>query len=575
MRSIERALRCGALLPAALALSGCQGKLDAPLAAAHPNDGTPRQGGTLHLASFATLGTLDPALANDMFAAGVVRMLFAGLVDFDPEGRVLPDLAERIDLEDGGRTYRFTLHSNVTFHDGTELTAADVKRSFERALDPDTPCPTSSFYEGIVGFEDFTTKRAPHLAGVAAQGRYVVAIHLREPDATFLPALALSAVRVTCPSAGDKYTPGWTPCGAGPFRLPPGGWEPGASLALVRHERYFRPGLPHLDGVTWELSSTLLGEGFKFAHGSLDAIHELSQADTIRYLADARWHPFGAYEPAHEVHGEAMNVELPPFDNVEVRRALAAAIDRDHLVLLKSTALTSADKPVLPMPGYDPPPGLGQRYDLPAALEHMKKAGYPFDPATGQGGWPTPIPYEVFKQSIFEASGQLLAQDLARIGLKIEIHVASYPTYLTLTHQRRKVPLSPQGWTQDFPDPSDFLEPLFSSRSIADESSSNAAFYSNPALDALLARARREGDGAERSRLYGEAERIVCDEAPWAFEYAIRTFHVWQPYVRSYRVHAVWPDDLTPVWLDRRSDTVARSAPLSRELLGSLQRVGP
>ena len=572
MLSTERAR--GALF-VALALTGCQGKLADPIAAAHPVDTTPRPGGTLHLASFATLATLDPALVSDMFASAVVRELFAGLVDFDPDGRVVPDLAERIDVEDGGRTYRFTLHPNVSFHDGSELTAADVKRSFERALDPDTPCPSAGFYEAVVGFDDFTNKRAPHLAGVVAEGRYVVTIHLREPDATFLPALALSAVRVTCSNAGDKYTPGWAPCGAGPFRLPPGGWEPGASLALVRHERYFRPGLPHLDGITWELSSTLLGEGFKFARGSLDAIHDLSQVDTLRYQADPRWRPFGDYEPAHEVHGEAMNVELPPFDNVEVRRAVAAAIDRDHLVLLKSTAMTPADKPVLPMPGYDPPKDIGQHYDLAAALEHMKKAGYPFDPATGQGGWPAPIPYEVFKQSIFEASGQLLAQDLARIGLKLEIHVASYPTYLALTHQRRKAPISPQGWTQDFPDPSDFLEPLFASRSIADESSSNAAFYSTPSLDALLTRARRESDAAERSRLYAQAERTICDDAPWAFEYAVRTYHVWQPYVRGYRIHAEWPDDLTPVWLDRRGDEVARTAPLSRELLGSLQRVGP
>jgi ABC-type transport system substrate-binding protein len=576
IRALERALVAASAALLSQGLGACRGALDAPLPAAHPGEQTPRRGGTLRLATFGDVGTLDPAVSSNTLTSSVIRLLYAGLVDFDAEGRVVPDLAAQISEEDLGRTYRFTLHENARFHDGTEVTAADVKRSIERALHPTTPSPGASDYDAIEGYEEYAEKGAAHLEGVVVLGRYVVAIHLREPDATFLPKLALAALRITCTSAGDRYSPSFVPCGAGPFRLPPGGWERGASLSLVRHDGYFRPELPHLDGVTWELGGSVLSEGFKFARGSLDVIRDLSQADTVRYQSDPRWQPLGSYEPARDVHGDAMNTEIPPFDNVEVRRAVAAAVDRDHLVLLRASNFSPAEKPVPPgMPGYDPPPGTGQHHDLAAALGHMKAAGYPFDPATGRGGWPSPIVYDVYKQG-GELAGQILQQDLAKIGLRIELRVSSFPTYTALTHRRGKSAMSPQGWTEDYPDPANFLEPLFASKSMSDEDTNNFAFYSNPTLDAVLARAHGEANSAVRTRLYAEAERIVCDDAPWAFEYAVRLYPVHQPYVRGYRTHALWMDDAVPVWLDRAdAEQAARSrGPFARELLGSLI-VGP
>jgi ABC-type transport system substrate-binding protein len=212
------------------------------------------------------------------------------------------------------------------------------------------------------------------------------------------------------------------------------------------------------------------------------------------------------------------------------------------------------------MPGYEPPPDIGQRHDLAAALEHMRKAGFAFDPATGRGGWPAPIPYDVYKLAGAEQTGQVLQQDLAKIGLRVELRISSFPTYTALTHRRGKSAMSTQGWTEDYPDPSDFLEPLFGSKAIGDEDTTNYSFYANPTLDALLSRAQREADPSVRAHLYAEAERIVCDDAPWVFEYAVRLYRVHQGYVRGLAPHAVWTDDVVPVWLDRARDRYARGA---------------
>jgi ABC-type transport system substrate-binding protein len=558
-----------------VALGGCRGPLEPPIPAAHPDDETPRRGGTMHLATIGDPTSLDPVTVSDSFTGSVIHLLYAGLVDFDAVGNVVPDLAAKIEVADEGRTYLFTLREGVRFHDGTEVSAAEVKRSIERALHPSTPCPYASFFEAIDGFSDFATKKATHLAGVVVLGRSLLAIHLHERDATFLELLALTSLRITCPSAGERYSPSFSPCGAGPFKLPPGGWNRGnKALTLVRNESYFRPGIPYLGAITWELGSAQINEGFKFARGDIDLTTDLTQPDTLRYQADPRWQPFGVYGPSSQiVQGEAMNTEVPPFDNVEVRRAVAAAIDRDHIVLLKPSNLAPQTKPVPELPAYNPP-GIAQTHDLAAALEHMRKAGYPFDPATGRGGWPLPIPYDTFR-SLSEVTAQSIQQDLAKIGLHLEIRLTSFPTWQAITHRRGKSAMSQQGWHADFPDPFNFLESRFATRSIGDEDGLNYAFYSNPRVDRLLDRAKREEDEGERTRLYAEVERILCDEAPWAFEYSVRFYQVRQPYVRGRATHAVWTTDVLPLWLDRAPELQARrDAPLSRRLFaGLLDRV--
>ncbi len=558
MRSIRTRIERAALSALLAAAVGCSDRLAAPIAAGGSE--TPRRGGTLRLSSFGDIRGLDPAVTADLLAASAIELIFAGLVDFDEKGNVTPDLAERFEVADEGTTYRFFLREGVHFHTGEELTADDVRRSMERALHPSTPNPLASFYETIEGFDDYTKGRTAHLSGVVVEGRYVVSVRLRERDARFLPAFALHNLRPVCPNAGERYVDTWLPCGAGPFRLAPGGWDHGRSLTLLRNEAYYVPGLPYLDSVVWTYLVNVLSERFKFEDGELDILRDLSQADSLRFQNDPRWKPFGEYEPERGTTGESMNTELPPFDNVEVRRAVAAAIDRSQYQALRPANVRPATQVLPPaMPGYDPT-FAGQAYDPAAALEHMKRAGYAFDPATGTGGYPGVVTYLAHQSGFNEASGQILQQALARIGLRMEIKLASYPTFLALSYRRKRTQISAPGWSQDYPDPADFFEPLFGSEAINDDNSTNTSFYSNPRLDELLVRGRHELDPARRFALYGEANRIVCDEAPWAFTHYVRYSLVHQPYVHDFRPHPVWSDYVARTWLDRGPAGAQRAA---------------
>jgi ABC-type transport system substrate-binding protein len=555
MRSIRgEGLRCvprGSVAALALAFtsSACGDRLPDPLPSAADDTG-PRRGGVLRVASYADVTQLDPAGNVNGLAQEAVDLLFEALVDYDEEAQLVPALAERWEVLDGGLRYRLVLREGVLFHDGTELTADDVKRSLERALHPSTPNPFASYYTNLAGFGTYVAGKAEHLEGISVDGRYGVSFRLERPDGTFLHLLALPSARPTCRSAGARYVDTWQPCGAGPFVLPPGGWQHGSSLRLVRNERYFRPGLPYLDAVEWTYNMQPLPQLLRFERGELDIVRDLLDADLARFMADPRWRPLAVVQADNQVYGEAMNTRVAPFDNVEIRRAVASAIDRDHYRMVLPVRVTPMGQ-VIPrdVPGYSPS-FEGQRYDYAAALEHMKKAGYPYDPATGQGGWPHTVEYLLYESALTPMS-QLLQQDLAKIGLRIELKMVTWTAYLALQERPDGTAMSLGSWLIDYPDPSSLFEPLFATASIAPESSYNTAFYSNPRLDELLARARRELDPGARNALYREANRIVCDDAPWAFTFGLHYTDFRQPYVRGYRAHPVRPMDLRGVWIAR------------------------
>lgn len=529
------------ILAASLFLLGCSQELAAPIPGS-TGDGTPRRGGTLTFASFGDIRGLDPANINDGIAPVLVEAMFAGLVDYDVGGKIVPDIAERWTVEDGGKTYRFFLRPGVRFHDGTEVAAADVKRSVERSLDPKTPNAYASYFA--------------MLDGVRVDGEHVVTFTLKEPDATFLPLVALLQLRPVCKSAGTHYDPDWVPCGAGPFKL--GTWQRGLAVTLVRHDGYYRAGLPYLDGIRYSFHEPQTSQSFKLARGELDVAREMSSQELLKLQADPRWRPFGEYEVDKQIIGESMNVEMPPFDNVEIRRAVAAAIDRDAMRKVRAGSLRATGQCV-PYDVFGHDPALKeQTFDLAAALEHMRRAGYPYDPATGKGGWPGVVPYVVYKAGLLEYTGQVLAQQLARIGIRIELRVVNYPTYLALRGRRGASAFGPGLWTEDFPDALSFLEPLFHSRSISDESSNNPSFYANPRFDALVDRAHHELDDEVRKRTYSEAQAILVDDAPWAFTANVHLYTQRQGYVRGQRNHPMWTHDVTGAWLDRARTELAQ-----------------
>lgn len=528
----------------------------------------PQHGGIFRGAMAADIRNLDAGVSFDGASHVFLQFIYDTLVSYDRDGNIVPDLAERYEASPDGLSYSFTLRQNVRFHDGEELTANDVKRSIERMLHHDTPCPVPSFYSHIRGYEayhdgvrgdDGKISYSDALEGVVVEGRYAIRIHLSEPDATFLPVMTLAFSAPVCKSAGSRYSREWGshPCGTGPFKLK--NWEPGREVRLEKHAGYFRPGLPYLDGMEWSLLMPPLTQRFKFEAGELDYLREMRHSDLVRYAHDPKWKPYAQWGYSKSILGIFMNTQMPPFDNVEIRRAVASAIDWNEVAALREGQLVRATQMVPPaVPSHDPS-FEGQRFSPEAALRHMANAGYPYDPETGQGGLPGVVRYIGNSEGFDTQAAQVIQQRLAKIGIRIEIKVVSWPTFLATTSRRGASQMGYAGWQLDYPDPSSFFDPTLSSEAIQEEETQNAAFFSNAELDALLKDARRELDQAARAAMYRRAEEIVRDEAPWAIGYGARNLELTQPYLHGYEVDRTHTQDVRWVWIDQEErDKVSR-----------------
>ena len=536
-----------ALLIAASGL-GCTPRLSAPIGEAR--DTPPRKGGTLNVATFVHVRSIDPAVAFDEGSEPIVRLVFGRLFHVSRNGQILGDIAESFQASDDGLRLTVRLRPQARFHDGSRVTAHDVKRSFERMLHPETPCPAPSFYDRIRGYDAYRDGKAAALAGVQAVSDDVVTFVLREPDATFLPVLTLGFAAPVCRAAGSTYDASFSlqACGAGPFRLE--AWEGQEALRLRRHDAYHAAADVHLDAIHWLFGVMSTAQRFRFERGELDLVHELTAADSVAFRTDARWNDFAAWNRPRTTRGIFMNTEMPPFDRQEVRSAIAHAIDRQAVATLRAGTLVAAHSMVPSgVVGHDPT-FQGQRYDPAKALELMQRAGFPYDPSTGTGGYPDTIDYVVPADSFDMQVAEVFQQQLARVGIRIRIKAMAWTASLVVTGRRGAARMGADGWSADFDDASDFLDPLFSTQAIQNEESQNRAFYSNLELDELLRRARRELSADERRKLYRRAEEIIRDDAPWAIVYGYRYFDVWQPYLHGYSTHPHMYLDIANAWLD-------------------------
>jgi ABC-type transport system substrate-binding protein len=196
-----------------------------------------------------------------------------------------------------------------------------------------------------------------------------------------------------------------------------------------------------------------------------------------------------------------------PFNNRRVRQAIAMAINKQRIIAVATGGLGKITGGVLPpgMPCYNP--GLrGWPYNPTRARRLLAQAGYP-------KGFSTSILASATTASQATVE-QVIQRDLARIGVKARIKLAMGSTYTTQISTPRAVDIGQTAWTLDFPDPSDFIDPILTS-TAAVRGGSNFAFYRNPRVDALAAQATATLNQAKRCALYRRIERIIVEDAPW------------------------------------------------------------
>jgi ABC-type transport system substrate-binding protein len=368
-----------------------------------------------------------------------------------------------------------------------------------------------------------------------------VVIRLATVNPAFLAILAMPFTTPQRPEhvarAGDQLRR--RPDANGPFEL--ARWDEGDTIELRRNPRYHDPARAHLDAIVMHENIPRDTQFQMFERGELDAAEKLAAPDYLFVMTEPAWRPYVHRAVGLTVFGSRMNVTRKPFDDRRVRQALNYALDKDHTArLLNGTTV--------PSHGMLPPGMLGRDPDL---------APYPHDPARARAllaaaGYPDgfDVEYVTTNDEETEKVAASLQSDLAQVGVRVHIAVMSWTAWSTAVGQPSGPAFSYTSWVADFPDPVNFFEPRFHSRSIKPIDSSNDSYYANRDLDALLDAARAGHDPGERAALYRRVERILYDDAPWIWDYHRVTTEVVQPYVRGYEPHPIWLRDFTSAWLD-------------------------
>ena len=479
--------------------------------------------------------TLDPHLTSDTTSAGVVVEIFGGLVGFDTNLQLIPDLADSWDVSTDGLTYTFKIRENAAFHDGTKVTAGDFKWSLERAVNPDTASPTAKTYLGdIVGVEDVLEGRGSEIRGVKAVDDVTLQIQIDAPKAYFLAKLTYPTAYVVDKNNVSEGGLNWTdnPNGTGPFRLTD--YKIGERIILERNDLY------HLEKAKLAKIQMNLAGGSSMAMYENDEIDitgvGLFDLERIKDPGDPLNGDLVVAEPGYSVNYIGFNVEQPPFDDPKFRRALNHAIDKELIAREVYSDLVVPAYGILP-PGF---PGFnesleGLRHDPVLAKKLLSESKYA-DPVSrprivvtipGTGGTPG-LDLEV-----------IINMWLETLGVEVEIQQVEWATYLKDLDEEKFQAFGGLGWEADYPDPQDFLDILFHS-----DSENNHGLYSNQEADVLLEDARVETDSVRRIDLYQNVEEIIINDAAWVPLWFAGERHVLiKPYVKGY--------ELTPMTMSK------------------------
>jgi len=474
--------------------------------------------------------SLDPAMIVDVSGGSVAAKLFSGLVRFDEQMNVAPDVASDWEISDDGLTYTFLLRRDVRFHNGRRLTAHDVKYSFERVLSPESGSRRKWLFEPILGANDLIEGRAERCAGITVVDEYTIEIMLERPLAVFLGFLAMPNAYIVPHEEVERWGKDFSDhvVGSGPFTLKE--WRHDEVLALARNERYFGEAA-RVDAINYRVLPEEFTRVAEFEAGNLDIV-EIPTAEFARFSSDPNWNKRMKSRVGLNTYYLGFNCRNAPMNDPAFRRAVNMAIDRRKIVDVtlqgRARLAVGSIPPELPGHAIDKE---GYAYDPERAREMLQSLGDKVD---------RPIKlYQRARRSSLEIN-EAVQYYLRKVGLEVEIVQLEWTAFKqAITDGHADMFLL--SWHADYPDAENFLFPLFHSSNWG--AAGNRAFYENPELDTLIERSQKEPDPQRRISLYREAEAIVIDDAPWVFLWHQSDFFLTQPWVSGYEPPAIYNAD--------------------------------
>ena len=431
---------------------------------------------------------LDPRVGIDAQSERIDNLIFDDLLERGNDLNVAPGLAERWEISDP-LTYIFHLRHGVKFHDGRPLSSRDVKWTFDSLLQGkirSTKAAVYRFVDHIDASDDFT-----------------VIFHLKEPFATLLWNLSDGAIGIVPEGSGDEIAR--HPIGSGPFRFVTA--ETDKEVIVERNDDYWGE-KAHLARVRFAVIPDSTTEALELRKGSADVVINSSMSpDAVLTLER---NPQLAVErgAGTRLAYLGFNLRDPILKDVRVRQAIAYALDRRPMIEYLWRGQAQPARSVLPpqswayngdVPPYDHSPD--------KAKQLLDAAGYP-----ARNGTRFHIAMKTSTDENTRLMMAVIQQQLRAVQIAVDIRSFEFATFFAdVTHGAFQ--MYGLRWIGGNEDP-DIFEYAFHSSKFP-PTGANRGYYSNPRVDALIDKARREVDLSVRKPLYADVQRTLAEELPY------------------------------------------------------------
>ncbi len=349
---------------------------------------------------------LDPTTAPAAAIGEIVHYnIFEGLTKIDMDGKVVPLLAESWTMDPDGKSYTFRLRKGVKFSDGEPFDSSDVKFSFERAKAPGS---TNKAKKAV--FDNVSRIDTPDPS--------TAIVVLNQADGNFLFRMGENTAVILDPkSAASAAT---QPVGTGPYKLE--SWAKGASLSLVKNDAYRDPAAAKMKKVTFRFINDPAAQVAALLAGDIDGMPRFGAPQSLKqFQSDARFSVvIGGTEGKTIV---AINNKKKPFDDVRVRRALAAAINRKSVIdgAMEGYGTPIGSHMVPSDAGYVDLTGVNP-YDPEKAKALLKEAGVAL---------PLNVTLTLPPPEYARKGGEIVAAELAKVGVNAKIENVEWAQWLS------------------------------------------------------------------------------------------------------------------------------------------------
>ncbi len=446
---------------------------------------------------------LDPRHAHDVASANINNLVYMGLLQWDMETmEIIPYVAKEIEIPDD-TTYVFHLHEGIKFHDGTELTAHDVKFTYDCLRDPDYGGINLAFYQPI--------------QEITVIDDYTVQFSLEAPNAPFLYYLAPGIVpKHIAQEQDDIFVT--EPVGSGPYVFVE--WVPNDHIVLEAFDDYFG-GRPSIDKIVFRIIPEVTTRLVELETGGIHLVDGVPPEDVDRL--DAEPDVTVTFTPGTGFNYFAYDCQSAPFEDVRVRQAIAYGIDMETLVdHLFYGYREVAYSPIIPTSWAHNPDVRKFDYEPERAMELLTDAGYPDG---------LEVQLKLSEGEVTREMCEIVQHQLSEIGVDVALYEQEWGAFLADVMDG-DYEMMTIGWSGQT-DPDRGVYRQFHSRNWA-PAGSNFQRYANERVDELLDLARTNPDQEIRREKYFEIQELLAEEQPYTYVSYYVTIAAHRPEVQDY-----------------------------------------